>query len=415
MLEAPRLPTVVQAVNWSGAQLRRLGLKISLEESALLEVARRRAGLCDFGAPFFREGLRRLLAGLEQEAALHTLGRFIARTRLVQLLVNRLQMEEVHRWHPRIIWGPIRRPLFIIGMPRTGTSILHELLAQDPQNRTPHSWEVARPCPPPELATCETDPRIALVDAELAQTDRLIPGFKKIHPMGARLPQECVAMMAHDFTSLFFSTVYRLPGYSRWLLEEADLAPVYAAHRRLAQLLQWRRPAEHWVFKSPGHLWALPALLAEYPDAFLVQIHRDPIMLLASMTSLSVTLRAMTSSRVEAGALGREWSERLALALERSVEARKSGLLRAEQVLDLSFDELTADPIGCIREIYRRCDRALGPAAEAAMRGFLEHNPADKHGRHDYRFSDTGLELEEERRRTRRYREHFRVREEPVR
>jgi hypothetical protein len=403
----------IRALNWGGRQLRRMGVPlVRVDESSLLAAARKKTGLSDFGGDGFREGLRKLLDSLEREAELSLLGRIIVRKSIVDLLVNRLEMTDVLRQHPEIARGEIQRPIFVIGMPRTGTSILHELLAQDPANRTPLSWEVARPCPPPERETYETDPRIAEVDAQLAQTDWLIPDFKKMHPMGARLPQECVAITSHDFASMEFSTVYHVPAYTAWLHDEADLAPVYAAHRRMLQLLQWHCPAERWVLKSPGHLWSIDALVKEYPDACLVQTHRDPLKILSSLTSLSLTLRSLASERVEPRALGREWSGYVSLALERSVTARQDGTVKADQVIDVQFDDLLADTFGTIRRIYDQFGLEYTAEAESRMRRFLAENPSDKHGKHTYRFTDTGLDGDEERRKVRRYQEYFGVRSE---
>lgn len=412
----PTLPPPVRALNWAGRQLWRLGVPlVRLDEAPLFAAARKKTGLSDFGENSFHQGFAKLLNSLEGEAELSTLGRVIARASIVDLLVNRLRMAQVFRQHPEILEGEIRRPIFVVGMPRTGTSILHELLAQDPANRTPLSWEVAQPCPPPERATYDTDPRIAATDAKLAQTDRLIPEFKKIHPMGARLPQECVAITAHDFASMLFSTMYRLPTYTTWLLHEGDLVPVYRGHRRFLQLLQWRCPAQRWVLKSPGHLWSLEALLREYPDARLIQTHRDPMKILSSVTSLSVVLRSMASDRIDPHAIAREWSEHLSLALERSVDARASGLIPESQAIDVQFEELMADPFTTIQKIYERFELEYTSEVESRMRRFLTANPADKHGKHTYRFEDTGLDLAEERQKVRRYVTFFGVRsEEPV-
>jgi hypothetical protein len=409
----PRLPALVRTLNWGGHQLRRIGVPVvRLDEPSLLAAARKKTGLNDFGGAGFREGLRKLLDSLEQEAELSVLGRIISRTSIVDLLVNRLEMTEVHRQHPEIARGQIQRPIFVIGMPRTGTSILHELLAQDPANRTPLSWEVAKPCPPPERETYETDPRIAEVDAKLSQTEWLIPDFKKMHPMGARLPQECVVITAHEFASMVFSTTHHVPDYTAWLHNDADLAPVYASHRRMLQLLQWHCPAERWVLKSPGHLWSLDALVKEYPDACLVQTHRDPIKIISSLTSLSLTLRSMASDQVEPRALGREWSAYVLTALERSVAARENGTVKADQVVDVQFDDLLADTFGTIRRIYDQFGLTYTAEAESRMRRFLAENPGDKHGKHTYRFADTGLDVDEERRKVQRYQTFFGVRSE---
>jgi len=189
----PKLPAPVRAMNWGGRQFRRLGIPLMrLDEESLLKAAQKKTGLSDFGDDYFTDGFLRLLQSFEEEADLSLIGRVMVRSNVLDYLTNRLEMIAVHKLYPEISQGEIRRPIFIIGMPRTGTSILHELLAQDPTLRTPLSWEVARSCPPPEKTTYWTDPRIAEVDAKINQTDRLISDFKKMHPLGAQLPQECV-------------------------------------------------------------------------------------------------------------------------------------------------------------------------------------------------------------------------------
>ena len=407
MTNPHQLPLGVRAFNQAARPFARA--LWPLEPEALLAAARRSAGKEDFGDSGFREALTRLLRSLDQEADLTPLGRTIARREILRWLGNRLEMEDWWTRHPEIGAGRIDQPLFVIGMGRTGTTILHDLLAQDPGCRVPHSWEVALPCPPPERERQDSDPRIAAVDAELSGTDRLIPDFKKMHPMGARLPQECVGITAHEFSSLIHGTPYRLPSYVEWLHREADLATVYAAHRRFLQLLQWRWPAPRWVLKSPGHLWALPALLKEYPDALLVQTHRDPLRVLASLASLVEMLRSMTSWRVDRRAIAAEWLEQIAAALDRSVDARESGAVDPARVVDLSFRELMRDPFGCIRRVYERFGLEYTDAAEANMRSFLSANPSDKHGAHRYRFADTGLDIGAARERFRRYVEYFDV------
>lgn len=387
---------------------------VRLNESALLEAACQKTGLSDFGDDGFREGLQVLLKALREEAQLSEFGYVIIQSSITDYLANRLEMTDWHKRYPGIAEGEIRRPIFVIGMPRTGTSILHELLAQDPASRTPLSWEVARPCPPPERETYDTDPRIAEVDANLAQTDWLIPEFKQMHPMGAKLPQECVGLMAHDFASMQFQTMYYVPSYGTWLDHETDWGPVYASHRRQLQLLQWRCPAERWVLKSPCHLWSLEALLAEYPDALLVQTHRDPIKIIASVTSLVTVLRSMASDYSDRLEFARKESGKLELGLNRSVEARENGTINEAQVIDIQFDDFMTDPFGIIRKIYDHFGLEYTAEAESRMRRFLQENPSDKHGKHTYRFSDTGLNFAEEREKVRRYQEYFGVPSEDV-
>ncbi|TMA47783.1 MAG: sulfotransferase [Deltaproteobacteria bacterium] len=218
VVSSPRRPLGLRLLNRTGRALRAVGLPVlRLDEASLLARASRRTGLDDFGDGAFRESLRRLLDALEHEAALTLLGRLIARADCVRLLENRLRIVHTLRRHPEIERQDIRQPIFIVGLPRTGTTILHELLAQDPANRVPMTWEVMHPWPPPERATYRTDPRIAQVEKHFAGVDRLVPGFKAMHPMGAELPQEYVALTAHDFASMLFSTTHDVPSYDAWL------------------------------------------------------------------------------------------------------------------------------------------------------------------------------------------------------
>ncbi len=407
------LPFPVRALNGVGGLLARGGLALpGLDEEALLARARRTTGLDDFGDPWFRTPLRHLLASLEGEAALTTLGRITARTDLLRLLENRLRIVDAHRRHPEIAAAPITRPLFVVGLPRTGTSILHELLAQDPANRVPMTWEVMHPWPPPERATYDRDARIAAVDKHLAGVDRLIPGFKSMHPMGAMLPQECVALMQLDFASMIWSTTHRVPTYQAWL-DQADMRPLYASHRRQLQYFQWRCPADQWVLKSPGHLWMLDALLAVYPDACIVQTHRDPLSVVASLTSLVSLLRRLASDDIVPEEIGAEWTTLLAAGLERNMASRDRLGLGPDQLFDMQFRELLADEIAMVRRIYAHFGRELSAEAESRMRRFLAENPRDKHGRHRYTLADAGLDVATERRRYARYQERFAIPSDP--
>ena len=407
-------PFGLRLFNGAGAALRNLGLPlVRLEADQLLSKARRQTGLDDFGDDGFQEPLRRLIASLERDGGLTVLGRIIARDDLVRLLSNRLRVVETCKRHPEIEAGAIERPLFILGLPRTGTSILHELLAQDPANRVPMTWEVMHPFPPPEQATFDTDPRIAQVERRFAGVDRVIPNFKAIHPLGARLPQECVAITQHEFMSLVWHTTFRVPSYQVWL-DTADHRSVYVAHRRWLQYLQWKVPATQWVLKSPGHLWNLDALLAVYPDARVVQTHRDPLRVLASLVSLICTLRSMASDAVDPHEIGADWTVRLAAGLTRTMRVRERGLLAPQQVFDLHFHEFMRDEIAMVRRIYRHFDRPLSAEAETRMRSFLAQNRADKHGRHTYTLAFGGLDERSERPRYAEYQERYGIPSEAV-
>ena len=379
-----------------------------LDRDELCDAATAQTGLDDFGSPTFREGLDRLLDGLENEARLSEGGRAFAPTGLTQYLVNRLYVVDWHRRYPEIGKSDVVAPIVLIGMGRTGTTILHDLLGQDPENRIPRTWEVDRPSPPPATETYETDPRVDEVQEGVDLVHSVRPELRAMHPMGARLGQECVRITGCDFASVIFGSQYRLPSYLHWVTSEADMVPTYAWHRDFLQLLQWRHPGR-WMLKSGAHLWALPALLSEYPDAVIVQTHRDPLRIVASLSSLFATIRGTSSDEVSMADTAAEWAPMIADALDRSVDARLDGTVPGDRVLDVSFSEYMRDPIGAVRSIYDHVGRELKPDVAERIRTFLAENPRDKYGRHHYSFDDTGLNRDELLERTARYRAYFDV------
>ncbi len=402
-------PFGLRVLNRTGAALRKLGVPlVRLDADSLLQSARKSASLTDFGHDSFRAPLERLVASLESEAQLTLLGRVIARRDLLRLLENRLRQVDLRKQHREINWERIERPLFILGLPRTGTSILHELMAQDPANRVPMTWEVMHPFPPPETRTFHSDPRIAQVDAHFSGIDRLLPDFKTMHPMGARLPQECVVITQHEFASMVWHTSNRVPSYQNWL-DGADLRHVYESHKRWLQVLQWKAPAERWVLKSPGHLWALESLLAVYPDARIVQNHRDPLKVVASLVSLVCTLRSLATEEVDPHEIGRDWTQRLAAGLDHATRVRDEAKLPESQVFDVPFREFMADEIAMVRKIYQHFGMQYTAEAERRMRAFLAANAADKHGRHTYDLSLGGLDEATERKRYAAYQQRFAI------
>ena len=380
-----------------------------LDADVLIAAARDATGLHDFGDEGWRDGLDHLVAGLCDEAALSDRGVMAAAGDLVAYLTSRLQVVDWHRRHRELAHDDVTPPIVIVGQARTGTTILFDLLAQDPGNRLPLTWEVDRPVPPPDTATYHTDPRIDEVQAQLDLVDLAIPGFKAMHAMGARLGQECVRITGGDFRSMIFPTQYRVPSYARWLLDDADMTTAYRWHRRVLQVLQSRHRGARWVLKSPGHIWCLEALLAEYPGALLIQTHRDPLRVVASIASLLTTLRRLASDDTTLPGAAAEFADYLLDGFDRSVTARRNGVVPADRVVDVQFRAFVADPLATVRTAYERFGFALSPAVEARMQAFLAANPQEKHGGHRYAFADTGLDAGAMRERARRYQEYFDV------
>ncbi|HSB07128.1 MAG TPA: sulfotransferase, partial [Thermodesulfobacteriota bacterium] len=378
------------------------------KEEALLEAAHRRTANDEFGDPSFRIPLGILLNSLETEAQLNFMGYLATKYDLIRLLANRIRMEEDRKRNPEIVEEKICRPIFITGLPRTGTTFLHSLLGLDPASRVPLTWETLYPSPPPEVPTYYTDRRISLVDGQIRWFHRMVKGFDRIHPVGACLPEECLVIFSQSFLSYQFETTHRLPSYLDWL-ERQDLRPAYEVHRRFLQHLQWRCRGERWVLKSPAHIFDFEAMFSVYPDACVIMTHRDPIEVTASNASLTATLRSAFSDDVDPFEVGPECSRRWAEGIGRAIRSRDRGCASAERFLDLYYTDLMADPVGSVRKVYARFDLPFPAGLAERILEFQNRNPQGRFGRHRYTLEEFGLDLEEEKRLYATYRERFRL------
>jgi hypothetical protein len=376
----------------------------------LVEQACELAGSDDFGDDdTWRDGLARLCDGLASEARLNALGVEIAVLDIVRPLTSRLQIVKWRKENPGVAAKPVTRPIFIVGQPRTGTTILFDLLAQDPALRPPLTWEVDNPFPLPRPETYDTDPRIAETQASIEMSEQIVPGLLAWHPMGALVGQECVRITAGQFCSMIFSVQYRLPSYYRWLLYQADHYPAYAYHRMFLQHLQSGVPGQ-WLLKSPAHLWQLDALVAEYPDALIVQTHRDPLNVISSISALTHHLRRLASDESSITECAAQCREEIVVGLERGMKLRDS---LAQRVIDVQFVDFMRDPFATIRALYAELGRELDPVAEQNMRAFLAAHPGDRGGSR-YSWADTGLDAAEVREQVSAYQERYGVPDEPV-
>ncbi|RDH74822.1 sulfotransferase [Mycolicibacterium moriokaense] len=382
---------------------------------ALIQQAVDWAGSDDFGTDFdenetWRDGLGRLCEGLTQEARLNDLGVEMAALDLVRALKNRLQVVDWRKAHPEVAQQKIDKPIFIVGQPRTGTTILFDLLAQDPQMRPPLTWEVDAPLPVPAPDTYDTDPRIAETQATLEMSEQIIPGFMSWHPMGAQVGQECVRITASQFVSMIFSVQYRLPSYYKWLLYEADHHQAYRFHRIFLQHLQSGVRGQ-WLLKSPAHLWTLDTLVQTYPDAVIVQTHRDPLKVISSISALTNHLRRMASDDTTIADCAVQSCEEIVVGLQRGMTLRES--LPAGQVIDVQFADFMRDPFATIRSLYGRLGRELTPIAEQRMREHLAAHPGDGGGGR-YSWADTGLDAAQLREQVAAYQQRYSVPSEPL-
>jgi Sulfotransferase family len=383
---------LIDLFNTAGAAFRRAGLPlVQFDEQELLATAFQETGLRDFGDGSFHEPLRVLLKAYETEAKLTLIGRLAVRRNTLQLLTNRLRLVEDRKRYPAIAQQDIRQPLFIVGLPRTGSTLLHNLLAQDPGNRVPLCWEAMFPSPPPARASRADDPRIAATQKLLDRFDRLAPHFKIIHPTSACSPMECVAIMSHTFASPQFQSMYSVPSYQRWLTYQ-DWRPVYEFHRQFLQHLQWRCPAERWVLKTPSHLFALEALLAVYPDARIIQMHRHPLQVVASVASLDAVLRRAFSHRVNLKEIGAEALQQWAYGVESAMQVRHGDHAAPGRFFDAYYTDLVREPISTVRRIYAHFGLRFTDELETRMRRFLAEHPKDEYGVHRYSPAQFGLD-----------------------
>ncbi len=407
-LASPRWPLAWRVANRVAAPFAKRVVK--LDEASLLAAARRRERLDDFGDESFREPLRVLLGSLEREANLSPLGRAMSRQLLLGLLATRLRLAELLREHPEIRDERVEAPIVILGLPRTGTTHLHNLLGENPALRSLPYWESLEPIPSKAVREGRTsDARRRRCAGALKLQDFVMPLLPAMHEMSADAPHEEIQLLAVEFRTMFFEASTVVPGYGAWYRDH-DQTGAYRQMKLMLQALQWLRGPKRWVLKSPQHLEQLRPLMAVFPDARVVHTHRDPARVIASMcTMLAYSLR-MQSARVDPLAIGAIWGDRIAGMLEASLRDRP--LVPPPQALDLPFDAFMADAVG---SALRVC-RFAGVPADAATRRRLEEyqaaNPRGRHGTIAYRLEEFGLDAASLRARLRFYSDHFAVPEE---
>ena len=336
-----------------------------------------------------RPGLTVALAALSVEGGLDAEGHLRA---LAQFRDNLRRLGEVaadRAQYPDIAAVRIDRPVFILGLPRCGTSLLHALIGADPGVRTPLSWEVASPSPPPDMANFDTDPRAGAFDAYV---DAAFQGkwadVRRAHPIGARIPQECGMMLETAFQSINLTMLFRLRDYYSWYLK-TDTHFAYQVHKMWLQHLAWRNSRPRWVLKVQEHSYHMPELLSVYPDALFVQPHRDPVTVLASIARLIEVIRSIAFEGQDRRALGEEL-----LHLWHDGQVRSMAYRRAHpelRVHDMRYADLARDPARAVRGVYDFAGLDYTARTEDGLRDWLRANPADKHGRHTYDLADYGL------------------------
>lgn len=386
-----------------------MGDAIPLDEQGVLaEASRREGGLEEFGDPAFRAPLRRLLGALDREAELHEQGRAVQFERIVGLLRNRLRMEEAIRRHPEILDERIDEPIVIVGLMRTGTTMLHRMTASDPRLFALLWYEARQPAPFQDADPSGPDPRILDAEREVEAMLGASPELIAAHPMDAHAPDEEILLVEHSFLSTNPYAFCNIPGFARWR-DAQDLAPGYRLLDRLLRFLQWQKrargeTARRWILKTPFHLLHMDQLLRSFPTARVVWTHRDPAQSVPSFASLIHTLRATSSDRVDPILVGRQWSDLFARAIERSLDARAAC---EERFLDVDYRELVADPLAQVARIYAFAGLSLPDGVRARMRRWAEENARDKRPLHRYTLERFGYTEQGLARDFARYRERF--------
>lgn len=386
--DSPHRTQTMSFVNWAGGRLRARGRVRPLTVEGILQTARRRTGLSDFGGDDFLEPLTVLVESLEADAELNSFGRMLLRQNLANFVANRMRVERQLERSPDSAGRGVRRPLFVLGLPRTGTTLLQKLLSCDPRRRPLSCWESFFPAPLSKRASTRPDLRPFLGKLLVRGVNRVAPQLRWIHPLQAMEPEECTWLLANTFMSSAFSLLGRVTGYEAWLDAASDERTdrSYRFFARQLEALQGPTEERTWILKSPVHLRSLGSLLRVFPDARVVQLHRDPLQVVPSTCSLFGVTRGIYSDRVDPQALGPEVLEKLVEALGRAARAREGA---GNRVLDVQFEELVADKIGTVRRIQDHFGEDPDERAEAAMRSWLEQD--SHHGGHRYTLEQFGL------------------------
>ncbi len=359
----------------------------------LIEEAQRATGLQRFDSESFREGLGIIAADVnaDTDRAPPFIERF--RNDIVKALSDRLKVTDYLDKHPDLLTRPIERPVFVLGIPRTGTTMVSNLLAADPARRSPLTWEIDDPVPPATAATLLTDPRaVARLDAE-KQMLAARPEMGKYYRGSAIYPNECVFIHAHDFKTLMWESRGKLPGYREYIFSKhTDVTSAYEYEKRFLQLLQSQAPGT-WNLKMPSHVLFIQTLLKVFPDARLIWTHRDPFTATGSLCSLISLAHRGFIGKVDADWIAQDYPDQIARHANYGMDARDA--IGEDRFIDVHYAELMRDPIGTMRKVYAQLGDELTPEAEAGMQGWVDANPQDKFGRHEYRLGQYGLSKEQ--------------------
>jgi hypothetical protein len=404
----PPRPEWLAQVNAEGRYMAGAEL-VPLESAELIATAQRISGFSDFGSDEWREPFEILVKSINAEADLNLFGRLMTRNDILLWLQARLGIEAAYREHPEIEDEVIDAPVFVTGLPRSGTSILFEILAQDPQFGSVRNWEMMFPYPPPERATYETDPRIERCEHLVTQWYRVTPTYRAMHEMGANIPNECILAYSCSFLTEYFNALFQVPSYYQYLAG-SDITPAYRYYKRMLKMLQWKNPRQHWLLKAPSHLGYLPQIFDVFPDARVVLTHRDPIKAFASNTDLLGTFYWMRSDKpFDASAFENLLThEAVAARLNQVIEWSDNGSIPVERLSNFKYATMIEQPIDGIRALYKQAGMPFSSEAEQRMRDYIAVKPQGKFGKHHYELGEQE-QIARARRHFQRYQDYFDV------
>jgi len=384
--------SLLKGINKAGKIAKFLGLEpFKLNADKIIFKSKKKAGYVGNLPKHLETGIHKIIEAVNSEARINSFGSLAAKILFERTLTERLKIEQYLDRDPEIEQAEIKQPIFIIGMPRTGTTILHALLDEDENHRSPLVWECLLPTPVSAPENYNDNKQIKTVVRELNQIFKLVPDFKKKHHITAFTPQECVSINAFDFNTFQFTAQFYVPTYLSWFFNEADKLNTMRFHKRFLQYLQSGGVRSgRWLLKSPVHLMRLREIFEVYPDARIIMTHRHPSKLVPSVTSLISSLRTLYSDEEDPIRTGRDQAKIWSSYFNEFLETRKK-LNKEDQFIDLEFEDFVNDQMGSVRKIYKKFGWELTEITEKKMQLFLDRNPKDKHGIHDYSLEAIGL------------------------
>lgn len=383
--------------------------EVNLDPEALLRGAMEATGLSDFGDDSFREPFEVLMKSLDEEADLNRVGRYTQYERTLGILINRLRTEDWIARHPEILEEKVEAPVVIVGLQRTGTTMLHRILASDSRFYAPLWYEVRRPAPYPDWDFHAPDRRIAEARAEVAAMLEANPELAAIHPLDPVGADEDIMLLEHSFYSTVPDSFCNVPTYGKWN-DEHDNTPGYQYLKRMLQFLQWQKkkrgdpPAERWLLKTPHHLHHIATLLNVFPDAKIVQTHRDPLQTIPSSASFNYNLWIMCSDNADPKVVGEQWAAKYANGLAHTMQTRRA---RPEAFLDVWYRDTVSDPFKAIEQVYDFIGMELTKEAHDAMERWREENRREARPPHEYTLEQFGFTEEGLKAQFREYREAY--------